>query len=874
MDWEVNDVVTDNFLYKKIDLAKLYGAYSEMPHCIKDNLTKKFDIRPYQENAFCNFITYFENDNLRQKPTQTLFHMATGSGKTFIMAGLVLYLYKKGYRNFLFFVSLTNIVSKTKDNFLNGTSPKYLFAEKIVIDGKEVQIHEVNSFQNTSDDCINICFSTIQGLHRSYTDIKENAISADDFSDRKIVFISDEAHHLTVDTARGKKGSDDDEKKSWEYVAKRLFRANPNNILLEFTATCRIDDPAIRNEYLDKIVYNYDLRQFRIDGYSKEVTTLRTGLPFVRSAILALIMSQYRLKLFNDMHLDIKPVILFKSKTKAESREFYSIFEKEVSSLNANVLSDILSIQEENIQRACSYFEKNNISLDLLSQEIKDSFGPGHCIQINEDSDAETNNIVVNTLEERSNPYRAIFEVNKLDEGWDVLNLFDIVRLYDTRDTKTTVAEAQLIGRGARYCPFVLKDNDDRYRRKFDRDVTNQFRVCEELFYHCHNDSKYIDELRKALIDTGVWDSTAVKRKLMLKAEFKETDLYRRGFVLTNDQEETSRENVYSLPSNLRDRIYTYSLPSHMATSSYLFIDQPAERNAREYIQMTVHEIAKKNYNTVHAALRRYSVFGFDRLHALFPHLKSMREFIEDGAYLRDVRIEMWSDDEEIPMKHCYESCVHVFGIIAENLSDVQKTYRGTEIFRRVEFRETFSDKTVNYTDIKEDGEGTSQADSHKYRLDLSDKDWHVFNDNYGTSEEKGFVCYFAKRVQHLKEKYDQVYLVRNERQLHIYSFSEGRRFEPDYILFLRKSNSVGEVDQMQIFVEPKGENLMAEDRWKENFLGEIASRWKMEPVVLLDDSRYRVVGLPFYNNNTSREFDDKFTELCKGPSVGGRNAP
>ena len=48
-----------------------------------------------------------------------------------------------------------------------------------------------------------------------------------------------------------------------------------------------------------------------------------------------------------------------------------------------------------------------------------------------------------------------------LYEEYDVLNLFDIVRCYTTRDSKagkpgkTTIAEAQLIGRGAWYFPFV-----------------------------------------------------------------------------------------------------------------------------------------------------------------------------------------------------------------------------------------------------------------------------------------------------------------------------------------------------------------------------------------------------------------------------------
>ena len=117
------------FLYEKIDAYREGGFSKELPQYIPDNLNPNFELRPYQTAAFENFITYFENDKLCQKPTQTLFHMATGSGKTLIMAGLMLYLYKQGYRNFLFFVNLSNIVQKTKENFLNSVSSKYLFAD-------------------------------------------------------------------------------------------------------------------------------------------------------------------------------------------------------------------------------------------------------------------------------------------------------------------------------------------------------------------------------------------------------------------------------------------------------------------------------------------------------------------------------------------------------------------------------------------------------------------------------------------------------------------------------------------------------------------------------------------------------------------------
>ena len=165
------------FLYEQLDTLRDFGSYTEIPPYIQENVNQRFELRPYQIGAFENFITYFENEKMCRKPTQTLFHMATGSGKTMIMAGLMLYLYKKGYRNFLFFVNLSNIVNKTRENFLNALSSKYLFADEIRLNGERVQIKEVSNFQNSDDDAINICFTTTQGLHSDMWTAKENSIS-------------------------------------------------------------------------------------------------------------------------------------------------------------------------------------------------------------------------------------------------------------------------------------------------------------------------------------------------------------------------------------------------------------------------------------------------------------------------------------------------------------------------------------------------------------------------------------------------------------------------------------------------------------------------------------------------------------------------
>lgn len=564
------------FLYEQLDTLRNFGSYTEIPSYIQENLNPNFELRPYQIGAFENFITYFENDKMCRKPAQTLFHMATGSGKTLIMAGLMLYLYKKGYRNFLFFVNLSNIVNKTKDNFLNNLSSKYLFVDEIRLSGERILIKEVNNFQYADENAINICFTTTQGLHTDMWFAKENAISFDDFVEQKVVLISDEAHHLNADT---KKMNKDEEESyhSWEQTVQHIFEANKDNVLLEFTATCDINNSHIRAEYESKIVYDYPLSKFRSDGYSKEIKTLRSDVEIMERAIQAIMLSQYRLKVFQDNRLSIKPVILFKAAKIAESNAFMEKFITTVNALTGKELKRISELTDnETLHKAYNYFETNGISFEQLAQELKEDFSAAHCISANDDKEATTKQIALNSLEDVSNPYRAVFEVKKLDEGWDVLNLFDIVRLYETRQSggkkisPTTVSEAQLIGRGARYCPFQIDIEQEKYKRKYDTDIDNPLRICEELYYHCHNDSRYIGELNNALREIGAEiDKEPIQYRL--KESFKSDSLYREGFVFTNNRIEKSRNDINEILPSVRERIYSVKMTTGSSGEDTIF---------------------------------------------------------------------------------------------------------------------------------------------------------------------------------------------------------------------------------------------------------------------------------------------------------------
>lgn len=861
------------YLYEQIEQAKNFGAYKELPKYIPDNLNPSFELRPYQKDAFCNFITYFENEALCRKPTQTLFHMATGSGKTLIMAGLMLYLFKQGYRNFLFFVNLSNIVQKTKENFLNRTSSKYLFADEINIDGEKVKIREVNNFQASDPNAINICFTTIQGLHSDIWFVKENSVSIDDFRDNKIVLISDEAHHLNVDTRRGNK-EEIENYRSWESTVKSIFEMNNQNVLLEFTATCDLANENIKREYENKIIFDYPLKKFRDDGYSKEIRTMRSDISIMERALQAIVLSQYRLKIFEDFRIRCKPVVLFKAKTIAESKAFMKEFIDTIKNLNGSVLERLADITEiDTMKKVYSYFEKNGITFEQLAQELKEAFGEDKCLSVNEDAEAEKNQIIVNSLEDANNPYRAIFEVRKLDEGWDVLNLFDIVRLYETRDAKngipgkTTIAEAQLIGRGARYYPFKLEEWQNKYQRKFDKDLDHPLRICEELYYHCQNESRYIAELYRALKEIGIDMENTVTRTYKLKDEFKADPLYQQGYVFYNERLIKSRSEVTGLSSTIRNHTYDVTIATGRAAEDTLMLGEEGtkESSVTTYTKHTSFaEIARINYSIVHRALRKYDVFKFNRLKSYFPQLKSINQFIFDDKYLGNVKIDITSRYEDPSPAILYVACVNVLKKIATSISNIEETYEGSKTFMAKYIREVFKDKRVNYTNPTDGGLGVSQNDNTvpmAWKLDLSKEDWFVFEDNYGTSEEKAFIAYFKQYVDKLKAKYDKVYLIRNERQLAIYSFDGGERFEPDYLLFLH-SPKVNGYEQLQIFIEPKGTHLVKNDSWKEDFLLQLESN-AIPIVKFADDNNYRIWGFHFFNRDLRRkEFDEDMNRL------------
>lgn len=866
-------------LWEDYDTLSKRGILNkDIPKYIEDNLNPNFKLREYQKEAIARFIYYLEQDPNKINPSELLFHMATGSGKTLLMAANILYLYDKGYRNFLFFVNSTNIIEKTKDNFLNPNSSKYLFNERIKFGEKEVMINKVDNFDVTNSNEINILFTTIQGLHSYMNTPRENTLTYEDFEDKRIVIISDEAHHINAWTKNKLSSEESTAKTTWEYTVRKIFDTNIENIMLEYTATVDLENPAIYEKYKDRLIYRYGLKEFRQDGYSKEVKVLSVDLKNIDRMLQAIILSQYRKKVAEKNKLHLKPVILFKSKTIKESEQNAKEFHDTINKLTVNDILRIESQARKNIlEKAFEYFKKENITFENLVTELKEDFSEEKCMLLDSENINEEKQLMLNSLEDKNNEMRAIFAVNMLNEGWDVLNLFDIVRLYETRDGKwtrddryipgtTTLSEVQLIGRGARYYPFKLNKEDDKFRRKFDQVPENEMKIVEELYYHSSYIPRYITEITSVLRESGIMPPQETKTiHLKVKENIKKTDFWKEGFIFTNKRVETNRSGIKNINDiNVSKTYGPISLRTGFTQERIIFEEETKKEKEEDKITRSF-ELSSFNGAIIKKALSKLDFYKFDNLKRYFPQLNSINEFINS---LKQIKVDIRSSKERLDNltpDDKLDICLTVLKQLELQIRADYTEYKGTKLFVQNKINDIVRDKTLNinvgdYGD-QEYGIPMSNPKNDNLRLNLSDKDWYIYDDNYGTSEEKHFIQFINGVMEKLEKFYSEIYLVRNANLFKIYNFSDGRPMEPDFVLFL-KENEDKKWIQYQLFIEAKGSHLLKTDQWKEDFLKEIENNYQLQ--ILAENESYKLIGMPFYNWNTEINFINVFNEKLK----------
>lgn len=853
---EINDYTSD---FLKNDEPRHAFVY---PDYIKHNL--KHQLRDYQKQSLYN-LNYTQKDaNVASRFNQLLFHMATGSGKTDVMAADMLYFYHEfGYQNFLFVVNTNAVIAKTRENMLNVQSPKYLFSQPLNIDGMPIELREVTRFPTNSEPgVIYLRLTTIQTLANELNTPRENGLTYGDLEKQKLIILADEAHHFSA----GTKSKADQKNKAWEYVLDRIRQANKANRQLEFTATIDLNNEFIYEKYRDKVIFQYDLKEFQNAGYSKKIARLQANADDNEKMLNAVLLSQYRKRMAIQAGVrDFKPVILFKSNkidvSKAARDQFLTLLDQlTTEDLAQFIAKQLNTTQSSTLRQAYTYYQ--TVDIGSLVRELQRDFQPLNTINVN---DTSSNGILgdlndlrnLNTLEEPSNPFRAIFAVAKLSEGWDVLNLYDIVRIGEQPITSTqTNSEAQLIGRGARYNPFVYEEATS-FTRRFDHS-TPELQILESLHYHTINDKKYIDNLTKSFeaMQLQVEDDKDFDiLTTTVKASFKRSDVYQYGKLYYNDVEDVPESEYNGLA---KYGVPVAELPTVNIETATL---EATAFDTQNVAGMNETRLVKIDDALVKKAMARNPFFRFNTMKKYMPTLNSISEFMYEAQWLgqiKEIQATVSTGSDAVLSRETQLLVVEKYlAYIQRMLVMNYKRQRGTNKFIGLPIKEAVQDYQkrvpVNYSD----------AGVHELiqTYDYKKAPWFVYNEAIVDKLERSLIELIQGYIEELQNKYKDVYLIRSDERntkLKLHEFagdvSHYAGFLPDFVLYLANESYI-----YQIYIEPKGTQLLDQDQWKEDLLTSISP----ESVdVIGENDHVNLYGVKFYVAGDRRKFRDTINEF------------
>ncbi|MCQ2984294.1 DEAD/DEAH box helicase family protein [Helicobacter pylori] len=767
----------------------------------------------------------------------------------FFVFCLILECYKQGYQNFIFFVNSTSILEKTKLNFTDSASSKYLFSETIHINDENTEIKSINNLSESHDNAINIYFSTIQGLFSLFTKAKENAITLEDLKDQKLVFLADEAHHLNTETKKKLSDAESSEKRNWESVVKLALEQNKDNLLLEFSATIP-NEKSVKDKYENLKVITYTLKEFSEDKFCKNIYSLSYENKDLETRFLGACVSSLYKELLAQHHNieNFKPCILFKSERIEDSKENQERFNAFLDNLSPLDLENFFNYSRNAFFKdAKNFFDKQNYTPNLAAF-LQAKFQKSVQINTNNEKELEKNMLLLNSLEDRDNPKRVIFSVDKLNEGWDVLNLFDIVRLKNKASQKDTTKDAQLIGRGARYYPFSyngFKPNCiEFYQRKFD--FSNPLSALERLDYHAIYDSEFIAQLKKDVEKLGLRFTDENKEKQTIPLT---PTKHFKCYYASNTKDKNK---------NLFNKDYTDSVgvklqSLHVPLFGFIVHEEKVDFKEDHKGDKTFylpHTLDKIPLNYFLKALNLKNL-DFKTLKKAFKKhaFNNKVEFIKE--YISPLKTNFHKNQKFDDNKTLLKLAVYIIENLKDTLLKEQDKYE------------------VSALELKEFETHNKSLSASELEKDIPPYEWLLFKDmrKLDSGLERAFLSFINNNKEVLNKKFKEWCVLRNDHftELKVFCniedspyYAEG--FEPDFILFAQTHSD--EFLGFTCYMEAKGEHLEPSNAWKEEFLEMLENADLKSRNKKLD-----LKGLPFFTLNNkvvNEKFNTAFNQIFK----------
>ena len=415
-------------IYSKRDLEKLFNLRRMQSHLDYIQVNKDIAGRYYQEAAIKAVCDAFDKRNRRK----ALLVMATGSGKTRTVIGLVDVLLQKGWiKNILFLADRNSLVTQAKRSFNNML--KDLSNTNLVEEKDNYNAHAVFSTYPTMMGCID-----------SVKDEGKKVFTCGHFD----LIICDEAHRSIYNKYRD------------------IFNYFDAPIVgLTATPKDEIDKNTYEIFELENGVptYGYELDQAVKDGYLVDFLSVETQIKFMQEGINWDELSDEDKETYEDTFAD-------------ENGDIPKAINS--SALNSWVFND------DTIKKVLQILFKDGLKIDYgqkIGKTIIFAKNHEHAEKIYEVFNKEYPhltgyakvidnyiNYAQSAIDEFSDPNKLpqiVISVDMLDTGIDVPEVLNLVFF------KKVMSKAkfwQMIGRGTRLCPYLMDGSDKKIFYIFD----------------------------------------------------------------------------------------------------------------------------------------------------------------------------------------------------------------------------------------------------------------------------------------------------------------------------------------------------------------------------------------------------------------------
>ena len=337
-----------------------------------------------------------------------------------------------------------------------------------------------------------------------------------------------------------------------------------------------------------------------------------------------------------------------------------------------------------------------------------------------------------------------------------------------------------------------------------------------------------------------------------MKSSFKKTTFYKYGNLFYNKTE--------SIPDSEYKDIGDYGIDNFNMVIDYNMSTTENElRGEYSYVRESntrydkVVDFSDKNdYRLIKKAIARNKFYRFDIMRKYLPMLKSVDEFIKSPNWLGQLKVNAQVPDQYKSQLSMLEK-LNVLDVALHKIQEkIIKNYRkerGTNKFIPIAVK----DVVKNYSKL------VPQVSNKKFINELicpkkmKDNEWFPYDYAITDQLESSLINMIGSLITDFKKKYDNVYLIRNEETIASWSLHEFKNentkhyegYMPDFILVLDNGEIV-----YQVYIEPKGDQLLEKDSWKERLLESI----RPEKInVIVENKDVRLYGVKFYTHNDGR---------------------